>query len=78
MDLVGLMKAGVDEVDKARKQLGLKIEKCGKGAASFSVIYNQSPDDSEEEIVSKTVEAVDNLARYDHELQSRLGVKLTL
>lgn len=44
----------------------------------FLKYFFQGPDDSEEEIVSKTVSAVDNLYRMDHELQSRLGVKLTL
>lgn len=78
MDLLGLVKAGVEEVEKARRELGLKIEKCSRGAATFSVVYRQSPDDTEEEIVSKTVAAVDNLARLDHSLQSKLGVKLTL
>jgi len=78
MDLLGLLKAGTDEVDKARRELGLRIEKCPRGAAAFTVVYNQSPEDSEEEIVTKTVAAVDSLARMDQELQSRLGVKLTL
>ena len=41
-------------------------------------IPGQSPEDTEEEIVTKTVAAVDSLARMDQELQSRLGVKLTL
>jgi len=78
MDLIGLVKAGMDEIDKARRELNLKIEKCSKGAAAFTVVYNQSPDDSEEDIVTKTVTAVDNLAKLDHEFQSKLGVKLTL
>merc|ERR1712029_732241 len=70
MDLIGLVKAG--------RELNLKIEKCSKGAAAFTVVYNQSPDDNEEDIVTKTVTAVDNLAKLDHEFQSKLGVKLTL
>jgi len=78
MDLVGLMKGGMQEIDKAKRELGLKIEKCDRGAATFTVVYGQGPDDSEEEIVSKTVSAVESLYRMDHELQSRLGVKLTL
>jgi len=78
MDLVGLVKAGVNEIDKAKRELGLKIEKCDRGPAAFTVVFGQSPDDTEEEIVSKTVEAVDSLYRMDHEFQSKLGVKLTL
>merc|ERR1711971_1421280 len=78
MDLVGLMKAGMQELDKAKRDLGLKIEKSDRGAATFTVVSGQGPDDTEEEIVSKTVSAVDSLYRMDHELQSKLGVKLTL
>merc|ERR1711902_295539 len=39
MDLIGLVKAGMDEIDKARRELNLKIEKCSKGAAAFAVVY---------------------------------------
>ena len=41
MDLLGLLKAGTDEVDKARRELGLRIEKCPRGAAAFTVVYCQ-------------------------------------
>merc|ERR1711976_551850 len=78
MDLLGLVKAGMDEIEKAKREFNLKIDKCAKGAATFTVVYNQSPDDCEEEIVTKTVAAVDNLARLDFQFQSKLGVKLTL
>merc|ERR1712038_58208 len=78
MDLVGLAKAGFEEIEKAKREFGLKIEKCAKGVATFSVVKNQGPDDSEEDIVSNTVTAVDNLARLDFQFQSKLGVKLTL
>ena len=78
MDLLGLVKAGMDEIEKAKKEFNLKIDKSPKGAATFTVVYNQSPDDCEEDIVTKTVAAVDNLARLDFQFQSKLGVKLTL
>merc|ERR1712223_636195 len=78
MELLGLVKAGSDEIEKARREVGVKIEKCNKGSATFTVILNQGPDDVEEDIVRKTVSAVDTLGRMDAELQSRLGVKLTL
>merc|ERR1712142_185677 len=78
MELLGLAKAGLDEIEKAGKEAGVKIEKCKKGAASFTVTLKQSPDDVEEDIVRRTVSAVDSLGRLDAELQSRLGVKLTL
>ena len=41
MDLVGLMKAGMEEVDKAKRELGVKIEKCSRGAATFTVVFGQ-------------------------------------
>ena len=78
MELLGLAKAGLDEIEKAKREAGVKIEKCKKGAATFTVTLNQGPDDVEEDIVRKTVSAVDGLGRLDAELQSRLGVKLTL
>merc|ERR1711988_154440 len=78
MELLGLVKAGSDEIEKARREVGVKIEKCNKGSATFTVTLNQGPDDVEEDIVRKTVSAVDTLGRMGAELQSRLGVKLTL
>jgi len=78
MELIGFAKAGMDEIEKARREIGVKIDKCDKGSATFTVTLNQGPDDVEEEIVKKTVVAVDSLGRMDAELQSRLGVKLTL
>merc|ERR1712038_281006 len=78
MELLGFAKAGMAEIEKARREIGVKIEKCDKGSATFTVILNQGPDDEEEDIVKKTVVAVDTLGRMDAELQSRLGIKLTL
>merc|ERR1712141_359802 len=78
MELIGFVKAGMNEIEKARREIGVKIDKCDKGSATFTVILNQGPDDEEEDIVKKTVVAVDSLGRMDAELQSRLGVKLTL
>ena len=45
---------------------------------TFTVVLNQVPEDTEQDIVKKSVEAVDALGKMDAELQSRLGVKLTL
>jgi len=39
---------------------------------------NQGPDETEQDIVTKSVEAVDNLGKMDAEIQSRLGIRLTL
>merc|ERR1711863_99931 len=55
MELLGFVKAGMNEIDKARREIGVKIEKCDKGSATFTVILNQGPDDEEEDIVKKTV-----------------------
>ena len=41
MDLVGLMKGGMQELDKAKRDLGLKIEKSDRGAATFTVVSCQ-------------------------------------
>jgi len=78
MELNGFGRAGRDEIEKAKRELNIKIEKNGKGPNTFTVVLNQGPDDTEQDIVSKSVEAVDTLGKMDAELQSRLGVKLTL
>ena len=41
MELLGLVKAGSDEIEKARREVGVKIEKCNKGSATFTVTLNQ-------------------------------------
>jgi len=77
MELVGFERAGREEIEKARRELNLKIEKNGK-PNTFTVVLNQAPEDTEQDIVRKSVEAVDALGRMDAEIQSRLGIKLTL
>ena len=44
----------------------------------FTVELKHRVDQSEYDIVTKSVEMVDKLWRQDQELQSRFGVKLTL
>merc|ERR1719153_32625 len=78
MELVGLEKAGREEIEKTGRELNVKIERNRKCANLFTVILKQSPDDTEEAIVQKSVDAVDTLGKIDAEIQSRLGVKLTL
>ena len=41
MELLGFAKAGMDEIEKARREIGVKIDKCDKGLATFTVILNQ-------------------------------------
>jgi len=77
IELPGFREAGRAELDKAKADLNLKIEPEGD-ASTFSVVLKQAADDSEHDIVTKSVETVDKLWKMDLELQSRLGVKLTL
>ena len=41
MELIGFAKAGMDEIEKARREIGVKIDKCDKGSATFTVTLNQ-------------------------------------
>jgi len=78
MELPGFQKAEKCELDKAKMELAAKIDLIKPGSALFSVVLTQFPEDSERDIVTKSVEMVDKLAKMDQELQSRLGIKLTL
>jgi len=78
MELIGFSRAGKEELDKAARDLNLKLEQNRKAANLFNVICRQAPEDNEQEIVKKSVEAVDALGKMDAEIQSRLGIKLTL
>lgn len=75
MDLPGFNKAEKLELDKAKNDLFLDIEKERTGSL-YTVTMRQSPDDSEEDIVTRSVEAVDALWIKEQELQAKLGVKL--
>ena len=41
MELIGFAKAGMAEIEKARREIGVKIDKCDKGSATFTVTLNQ-------------------------------------
>jgi len=77
LELLGFARAGKEELEKASRELNVKIEKNGKPNI-FNVVVNQVPEDTEQDIVKKGVVAVDILGRMDAEIQSRLGIKLTL
>jgi len=79
MELPGFQEAGRAELDKARADLNLEIGPKGVPlcAGVFSIVYKQSPDDSEHDIVTKSIETVDKLWKIDLELQSKFGVKFT-
>jgi len=78
MDLPGFQRSERSELDKAKMELGLKIEPSRQGGSAFHVVLQQFPEDTEKDIVVRGVEAVDKLAFMDQELQSRMGIKLTL
>merc|ERR1711892_1566756 len=50
MDLPGLHKAGLKEMEQVKVDLGIKIEKSGK-PNPFTVVLNQAPEDTEQDIV---------------------------
>jgi len=78
MELPGFQKADRAELDKAKMELATKIDLTRSGGSLFTVVLTQFPEDTERDIVVRSVEMVDKLAKMDQELQSRLGVKLTL
>jgi len=78
MELPGFQKADRTELDKAKMELATKIDLTRSGGSLFTVVLTQFPEDTERDIVCRSVEMVDRLAKMDQELQSRLGVKLTL
>jgi len=74
--LPGFRQAGRAELDKSKSDLNLTIVPSGQEV--FTVELKHKVDQSEYDIVTKSVEMVDKLWRQDQELQSRFGVKLTL
>jgi len=75
IDLPGFAKAEKMELEKARTDLFLDIEK-GRSGSIHTVILKQSPDDSELDIVTRSVEAIDTLWDRDIQLQTKLGIKV--
>jgi len=75
IDLPGFAKAEKMELEKARNDLFLDIEK-GRSGTIHTVVLKQSPDDSELDIVTRSVEAVDTLWERDIQLQAKLGIKI--
>jgi len=77
IELPGFGQAGRAELDKAKADLKMKIEP-ERHANTFRTVLKEAVDESEHDIVTRSVEAVDKLWKMDMELQSRFGVKLTL
>jgi len=62
-------------LEKAANELFLDIVK-GRSGNLYTVNIRQSIEDTEEEIVQRSVESVDNLFNMDKQLQARLGIKV--
>jgi len=79
MELPGFQEAGRAELDKAKADLNLTIGPEGVPlcAGVFNIVLKQSPDDSEHDIVTNSIETIDKLWKMDLELQSKFGVKMS-
>merc|ERR1719370_793017 len=75
IDLPGFGKAEKSELEKAANELFLDIVK-GRSGNLYTVSIRQSIEDTEEEIVQRSVEALDNLYTMDRNLQTKLGIKV--
>merc|ERR1712076_209022 len=63
------------ELERAKNELFLEITK-GRSGTNYSAVVKQSPDDSELDIVTRSVESVEALWEQDQVLQAKLGIKL--
>merc|ERR1711990_796479 len=75
IDLPGFGKAEKSELEKAANELFLDIVK-GRSGNLYTVSIRQSIEDTEEEIVKRSVEGLDNLYMLDRNLQTKLGIKV--
>merc|ERR1719376_1717177 len=75
IDLPGFGKAEKSELEKAANELFLDIVK-GRSGNLYSVSIRQTIEDTEEEIVQRGVNGVDNLFMMDKNLQAKLGIKV--
>jgi len=75
VDLPGFNKAEKTELNRVANDLFLDIEK-GRSGSNYSVTTKQSPDDGEQDIVTRTVESVECLWEQDQIMQAKLGIKL--
>merc|ERR1712117_562656 len=74
IDLPGFGKAEKSELERAANELFLDVVK-GRSGNLYTVSIRQSIEDTEEEIVTRSVEALDNLYAMDKNLQTKLGIK---
>jgi len=75
IDLPGFGKADKMELEKAKNELFVDIEK-GRSGTLHTVTCRQSIEDSETDIVTKSVDAMDSLYLMDRGLQAKLGIKV--
>jgi len=76
VSLPGLTKVDTGAVAKAGQSLGLVVEQV-KGN-QVTVVLKQNEEDTEYDIVTRSVTSVDKLWRLDQELQSRAGTRLII
>merc|ERR1712241_1096757 len=74
IDLPGFGKAEKSELERAANELFLDVVK-GRSGNLYTVSIRQSIEDTEEEIVTRSVEALDNLYAMDKNLQAKFGIK---
>jgi len=77
IDLPGLARADKAELEKAKNELFIDIDK-GRSGTIYTVQLRQSPDYSEEDIITRSVDALDSLWKLDQEMQAKFGIKLDL
>lgn len=75
IDLPGYQKAGRNDLERRCQELQIKVEPVGKDDLSWSVKCRQFKEDTEVEIIERTVEAVDTLWKMDQEQQQKFGIK---
>jgi len=69
MDLPGLHKAGLKEMEQVKVDLGIKLQPSRLGGSMYEVVLQQFPELTERDIVERSVEAVDSLGARDMELR---------
>ena len=72
----GFSQAGKAEIEKSKSDLHVAI--LPESRDRYEVLTKQTDEMDEFEIVTRSIDAVDKLWKRDMELQSRLGVKLSL
>jgi len=75
LDLPGFNQAGKNELEQCCQELKIRVEPEGKSDLCYKVRTKQEDDDTETDIVERTVEAVEKLWKLDVEQQQKFGIK---